>query len=209
MPAFEKITFSQQLSFGRRVTMEVAGNRDLHSRYQSLFKTLEQSFPLDLISARPGLSKQINLGAGIAALVLLLIIGVCLVGFVQNPERFANPLMVISTLFLPPALLALYLFNASFTPYVVFFRNDDGEELFKIRQQPKDKEQISVFANQLSERIEAIRYPTNLSLNEQMELYQRHLAFLLDEEVVTQEEHDAIEARLQKRKTGASVFKLV
>lgn len=209
MPAFEKISFYQQLSFGRRVSMEVDGNRDLHTHYQSLFKTMDQSYPLDLISSRPGISKNINLGAGIAALVLLLIIGVCLIGFVQNPERFVNPLIVLSSLFLPPALVALYFFNASFTPYVVFFRSDDGEELFKIRQQPKDKEKISVFARQLSERIEAIRYPTNMTLNEQMELYQRHLEFLLDEEVITQEEHDKIQGRIQKRKAGASVFKLV
>jgi hypothetical protein len=177
--------------------------------YKSVFKTQTQTFPLDIVSPRPGLNKTINLGAGIAALVLLLMIGFCFIGYVQNPARFENPLVVITSIFLPPALIALWFFNASFTPYVVFFRADDGEELFKIRQQKDDIKAIANFANVLTDRIESIRYPTNLSLSEQMELYQKHLEFLLGEEVLTQKEYDNIIQRVQDKRTSTKVFKLV
>jgi hypothetical protein len=209
MPAFEKITFKQSLSFKRHLQFEVESNRDLHMHYKSVFKTQTQTFPLDIVSPRPGLNKTINLGAGIAALVLLLMIGFCFIGYVQNPARFENPLVVITSIFLPPALIALWFFNASFTPYVVFFRADDGEELFKIRQQKDDIKAIANFANVLTDRIESIRYPTNLSLSEQMELYQKHLEFLLGEEVLTQKEYDNIIQRVQDKRTSTKVFKLV
>lgn len=209
MPAFETISFQQSLSFKRHVKFEVEGNRDLHMHYKSLFKSQSQTFPLDIISPRPGLNKSINLGAGIAALVLFLMIGFCFIGYIQNPIRFENPLIVVSSIFLPPALIGLWFFNASFTPFVVFFRADDGEELFKIRQQKKDVPAISAFAKGLSERIETIRYPTNLSLSEQMELYQKHLEFLLNEEVLTDEEYQVFLHRIQDRRSGSNVFKLV
>lgn len=209
MPAFKPLHFSQTLPFGRTLRFEVEGNRDVHMYYKSLFKTQSQSFPLDLISARPGLNKNINLAAGIAALLLLLMIGFCLLGYTQNPERFSQPLVVLTILFLPPALAALWFFNASFTPYVVFFRADDGDELFKIPQFPKDKVALDKFAKALSERIEAIRYPGNLTHAEQLELYQKHLDFLLNEQVLSQAEYDAALARLQQRQGGSNVFKLI
>ena len=170
---------------------------------------MSQTFPLDMISPRPGLNKTINLGAGIAALALFLMIGFCFIGYLNNPVRFESPLLVITSLFLLPALVSLWFFNASFTPYVVFFRADDGEELFKIRQQKQDIKKIDVFANILTERVESIRYPANLSLSEQMELYQKHLEFLLGEEVITQEEYDVIVRRVQNSRAGSNVFKLV
>lgn len=209
MPAFEKVTLQQSLSLGRTLEFELEGNRDVHMHYKSLYKSLSQTFPLDMISPRPGMNKTINLGAGIAALTLFLMIGFCFIGYLNNPLRFENPLIVITSLFLPPALIALWFFNASFTPYVVFFRADDGEELFKIRQQKQDIKKIDVFAKVLSERIESIRYPTNLSLSEQMELYQKHLEFLLGEEVITQEEYDVFIVRVKNNRAGTNVFKLV
>lgn len=209
MPAFEKVTLQQSLSFGRHLEFELEGNRDVHMHYKSLFKSMTQTFPLDIISPRPGLNKTINLGAGIAALALFLIIGFCFIGYLNNPVRFESPLLVITSLFLLPALVSLWFFNASFTPYVVFFRADDGEELFKIRQQKQDIKKIDVFSKVLTERVESIRYPTNLSLSEQMELYQKHLEFLLGEEVITQEEYDVIVRRVQNNRAGSNVFKLV
>ena len=209
MPAFETLNFVQSLPFGRTLRFEVEGNRDVHMHYKSLFKTQSQSFPLDLISPRPGINKTINLAAGIAALVLLLIIGFCLIGYSQNPERFSQPLMVLTLLFLPPALVALWFFNASFTPALVFFRSDDGDELFKIRQFPKDKVALEHFAKALTDRIESIRYPGTLSHAEQVELYQKHLDFLLGENVLTQSEYDVALARLEKRRSGGNIFKLI
>lgn len=209
MPAFERVTFKQSLSFKRQLVLEVEGNRDLHMHYKSLFKTQSQSFPLDIISPRPGLNKNINLAAGISSLILLLMIGFCVIGYIQNPLRFESPLVVITSLFMPPALLGLWIFNSSFTPYVVYFRADDGEELLKIKRQKMDIKNIANFSNVLSERIESIRYPTNLSLSEQMELYQKHLEFLLGEEVITQEEFNTIIERVQNSRTGTNVFKLV
>lgn len=209
MPAFKKVTFKQSLSFKRNLVLEVEGNRDLHMHYKSLFKTQSQTFPLDIISPRPGLNKTINLAAGISSLILLLMIGFCLIGYIQNPVRFESPLVVITSLFMPPALLGLWLFNSSFTPYVVYFRADDGEELFRVRQQKADIKNIANFSNVLSERIESIRYPTNLSLSEQMELYQKHLEFLLGEEVITQEEFNTIIERVQDSRTSTNVFKII
>lgn len=209
MPAFETLNFVQSLPFGRTLRFEVEGNRDVHMHYKSLFKSQSQSFPLDLISSRPGINKSINLGAGIAALVLLLIIGFCLIGYGQNPERFGQPLMVLTLLFLPPALVALWFFNASFTPALVFFRADDGDELFKIPQYPKDRAVLEKFAKALSDRIESIRYPGTLSHAEQVELYQKHLDFLLNENVLIQSEYDAALARLEKRRSSSNVFKLI
>ena len=177
--------------------------------YKSLFKTQSQSFPLDIISPRPGLNKTVNLAAGIAALSLLLMILFCFVGYVQNPVRFEGPLLVISWVFLPPALIAVWFFNNSFTPYVVFFRADDGEELFKVRQQKQDIRSINQFCEALSERIESIRYPTNLSRAEQQELYQKHLMFLLEEQVLTEQEYQVALARIDKNQSEKNVFKLI
>lgn len=209
MPVFKPLHFTQTLPFSRTLRFEVEGNRDVHMHYKSLFKSQSQTFPLDLINPRPGLNKSINLAAGIAALFLLLIIGFCLLGYAQNPERFSQPLLVLTILFLPPALVALWFFNASFTPSVVFFRVDDGDEMFKIPQFPHNKVELEQFAKDLSERIESIRYPGNLSHAEQVELYQKHLDFLLNEQVLSQSEYDAALHRLETRRASGNVFKLI
>ena len=209
MSAFKPVTFQQTLPLKRVVNLEIEGNRDLHMHYKSPFKTQSLTFPLDIISPRPGVNKSINLAAGIAALSLFLMIGFCLVGYVQNPVRFGNPLLVVTCVFLPPALLALWFFNDSFTPDLVFFRADDGEELFKIRQQKQDATKPKAFADALAERIDSIRYPGNLSRADQLELYQKHLAFLFDEQVLSETEYQTILTRLEKQQQSGSIFKLV
>jgi hypothetical protein len=66
-----------------------------------------------------------------------------------------------------------------------------------LRAKPS-RSSVEAFATSLRRRIESFRTPAGACADEVVELYQRHLDYLLENEVLPQQEYERIRVRLQE-----------
>ena len=92
---------------------------------------------------------------------------------------------------------------------LVYTHIETGKNLFSISTSKPDKIIVQEFVDKLAAKIKSIRYPDNISQQEKLEIYSKHLEFLLREAVITNAEFEAIRKRLDNRKSLDNVVRLV
>jgi hypothetical protein len=91
---------------------------------------------------------------------------------------------------------------------IIFFPLHSPVSILEIVPNKPSKTTVDDFINELTRRINSIKYPDNITKTQLNEQYIRHLDFLCDQMVITEEEHASIVARLHEKAKESNVVSL-
>lgn len=197
-----------QKRFMGSTQVHVNKNKDLTVITSSLLKRNEVPIDLAVIDPKPISYKNISIRHLVATTILGLISVLFLAGyFTANHEQapiFLVLSLIVFIIFLFP-LKDLYISSKSL---LIYTNRHNGANLFVISPNRPSKEAVTDFISKLKDRIESIRYPENISFDEKIEIYAKHLEFLLNEGVLTEKEYNDISKRALS-KNNADIIKMV
>lgn len=168
----------------------------------------QQTFPLDRINPDPVKVQSIRFRWVIVSLVMIILTVAAFLGSFQ-PDG-PNPVGLTTAVILG-FLTAVSIAKAigEYRNLLVFTEPQTNRSLFTVQAGVPNKRMVENFVETLGRHIRAVRYPEGITAQQRIEHYKKHIQFLLDEGVLTANEHAAILARLDKKAKSADVVKLV
>lgn len=190
----------------KKLHLSVESNRELVVEHSTLFRSIKQTFPLDLVDPSPIHYRSIPVRWVVTTTVFLVLAVSALIGGWANQglgEQFG-------LLFLSGIFLACLCNTLKLSSNMLHYRNANTDTvLFSMFRRKPSRSEVDAFAEVLRERIESLRTPSGLSNEELIDLYKRHLDYLLENEILLQVEYDTILLRLQERASKMRVIELV
>lgn len=206
---YPNIHFTQKVGLFDKNHFEILGNTELKITYKGWFKSHSRKIPLGAINPNPIDYKKVNLSALFVGLLCLLVLVASIYGSIKGLGKNNVVFMVAGLGSASFALLTLKNFFRSTAKLLLFQHSESDTNLFILFPSRGAKSEVNAFINTLTERIKSIRYPESLSLEQKKDIYYRHLHFLLNESVITEQELITIVERLETKKEKASVIRLV
>ncbi|MCE2595085.1 hypothetical protein K6Y31_09670 [Motilimonas cestriensis] len=200
----------EQKSFPFKTTvLEVFSDRDMTVTTKSLFNTSSFTMPIDQLSARPTRHRKIKI-VGILTFVVSFIVSIVATYYLSmgdisqgSGERALFALIIFGTI----SLFSFSSVMSSYTNLLIFTDGRTREGIFAIKPSTPSETEVTGFVNALEARLKSISYGTGYSRSEMQVIYSKHLEFLLNEQVITQDEYQGIFSRMQK--TEQNIVSLV
>ncbi len=207
--AINQLTLSQKIDFLNKISFELAESK-IKIKHSSLTSSNEHTISYFRINPNPIHLKNFAWGwilAGLFAIVATypavndIIIG-------NMPENGASGLYVFIILIgvMAPALFFTMAYRKTHDS-LFFLDAQSSLSLFSISLKRPNQEDVRYFLDELGKKISLAIYPEELSLTQKLEIYKKHLDFLLNEGVLTESEFLNIISRITPAK--ADVLNIV
>ena len=191
--------------FGR-LTLPAEGNRELVVEHSTLLRSTRQAFPLHLVDPSPILHRNIPIGWVVfTAIPFLWLVAAGTDGWVTK-----GPGELFGVLFLAGIFLACLYNTIRLSSNTLHVRNaNTAAVLVSMYRAKPTSSSVDTFVDALRRRIETFRTPTGASAEEVVELYRRHLDYLLENAVLLQTEYEVIIQRLREKVRKKNVVEIV
>ena len=189
-----------------KLTISVNNRRELAIEHKAMFRSSSISYPLQQVAPSLIHFRSIPIPWVVTtAIFSLFLLGSVIDGWPTKGagEVFGFLLML--------GITAACLYNTiQLSQNVLHFKDaSNGSVLFTIyRSKPSDAA-VDSFLKELRTRIESFHTPHGANQEEAVSLYRRHLEYLLENGVLTKDEHGAVMKRLDERATKRKVVELV
>ena len=184
----------------------VEGNRELVVEHKTLFRSTRQAFPLHLVDPSPIHHRNVPFGWILATLFFLILSVAALYAGWNSSE----PGAAISSAFLGILFLACLYNTFKLSTNTLHYKNvNTAAVMFSLFRGKPSRAEVDLFVAGLRARIESFRNPVGAAPEEVVALYQKHLDYLLQNEVLSQAEYNSASERLQERLKKKRVFELV
>lgn len=189
-----------------KLRFSIDGTRELVVEHSTLFRSTRQTFPLHLIDPSPIHHRSVPFGWVVITVVAFLLAGSAL----YAGWKSQGPGELFGVLFLGGIFLACLYNTVKLSSNTLHYRNANTAVvmLALFRGRPS-RPAVDAFVDALRKRIESFRTPAGAPPEEVVALYQKHLDYLLQNEVLSAGEHEAASVRLQDRLKKKRVFELV
>lgn len=206
---FENIEICQKSILGAR-EVKVNKNIDLVYIERSFLKKHEVPIDLEILDSKPYSYKHISVKALILVAILAILTFWSFYGAL-TAELEANVPILYFVAGLGAVLTLLGLINAKnkSSNLLIFTNRNNGANVFAISASKPSKEAVSKFSDELSQRISSIKYPENIPLEQRVNIYSKHLEYLMNEGVLSEEVVADALKKLDEKPKGASVLKMV
>jgi hypothetical protein len=206
---YSELEIEQKLGLFEKNIFHLFSNNEIEICHKGLFKSQSARIPLDLINPNPVRFKKFNIKAFLIFILCLLVAVASQFGYYQGSISASEFPIVLGVAFGFFALLALNSCIKGSVAATVFLHKTTGSNLFALFPSKTEKSEFESFVKALVKRINSIRYPNDLSPTQKAEVYTRHIEYLLNEGVITNQEFTSILSRLEQSKKSADIFKLV
>lgn len=189
-----------------RITLTVSGNRDLSLSEKRLLRSTHVHFPLDQISPVPTFIREMPFGWIVISGVFIALTVVAFWGGFASRDAGAWFALILMTGISIGCIYNTWKLSRNLLMYK---SAATGNHIFAISRNSPSPQQVDEFVQKLKERIESFRSPKGMSQEELLDLYKKHLQYLLNEGVLLPEEYSTIESRLAATSRRATVFEIV
>jgi len=206
---FKDIEICQKSMFGAK-EVKVNKNIDLIYIERSFLKKHEIPIDLEILDPKPYSYKHISIKA-IFLVVILAVLTLWSLYGALTAKLEANVPILYFLAGLGAVLTLLGLINAKnkSSNLLIFTNRNNGANVFAIAAAKPSKEAVSNFSAELSKRISSIKYPENIPLEQRLDIYSKHLEYLMNEGVLSEEVVTSALKKLEEKSKGAAVLKMV
>ena len=192
-----------------KLRFTIDGARELVVEHNTLFRSTRQTFPLHLIDPSPIHHRSVPFGWVVITAIAFLLAGVSVYAGYAG-WRTQGPGELFGVLFLAGIALACLYNTVKLSSNTLHYRNENtAAVMFAMFRGRPSRSAVDDFIEALRKRIESFRTPAGLRPDEVVALYQKHLDYLLQNEVLLAGEYEAASCRLQERLNKKRVFELV
>ncbi|MES9853627.1 MAG: hypothetical protein ABW170_17560 [Candidatus Thiodiazotropha sp. L084R] len=191
----------------KKTILSITDDRELSVVSTSLSNTTSFSLPIDQLTPRPSEHRRFKLVAVLIFTISLLvtIISGYILNVTQDPDGLGQQAVVAMLIFGTFTFVSLIKLQGAYVNLLIFNDRRTMDAIFSISPKNPSKKEVEEFVNTLESRIKAIEYGSGFSNTEMTAIYMRHLDFLLNEEVLAQEEYRIIENRVKSKERNAVV----
>jgi|GEM_PF-2664360 len=189
-----------------KLQLSIESNRELIVEDSTLFRSSRQTFPLDLVDPSPIHYRSIPVRWVVTTIIfMLLAVSTLIVGWAKQGLAEQFGLLLLSGIF-----IACLYNTMKLSSNMLHYRNANTDTvLFSMFRRKPSQSEVDAFTDVLRQRIESFRTPAGLSNEDLIVLHKRHLDYLLENEILLQEEYDTILLRLQDLASRKKVIELV
>ena len=179
-------------------SLSVSDDRELTVVFKSLSNTNTFTIPIDQLLARPSEHRRINyvvlvlfsMSATISALSAYVL------ATTADYEGVGNKALISLLIAGVICLLTSAKLKDVYSNLLIYRDARTRDVLFAIKPKSPSQEIVDDFVDSLERRIKSISYGGNLTKNEKYQIYIKHLEFLLEQKVITDEEFKIISQRI-------------
>ncbi|MES9941857.1 MAG: hypothetical protein ABW104_05750 [Candidatus Thiodiazotropha sp. 6PLUC2] len=181
--------------------MSITEDRELFVVSASLSNTTSFSLSLEQLAPRPSEFRRFKLVAVLIFTISLLvtIISWYILNVTDDIDGLGKQALVVMLIFGTFTFVSLIKLKGAYVNLLIFNDRRTMDTIFSISPTNPSKKEVEEFVNALESRIKAIEYGSGFSNTEKTAIYIRHLEFLLNEEVLTNEEYKIIENRVKNK----------
>lgn len=185
----------------KKTTLSITEDRELFVVSASLSNTTSFSLPLEQLAPRPSEFRRFKLVAVLIFTISLLvtIISWYILNVTEDIDGLGKQALVVMLIFGTFTFVSLIKLKGAYVNLLIFNDRRTMDAIFSISPTNPSKKEVEEFVNALESRIKAIEYGSGFSNTEKTAIYIRHLEFLLNEEVLTNEEYKIIENRVKNK----------
>ena len=179
-------------------------NREIKIISKGYFSSNEYSYPIGLLNPTPMVYKEKPIKWIITFFFLAAITTVLIAQNIGAPSLFS--IMGLCT------FICFIKIVENSHNLLIFTNLDTGYQIFSMSASKPDKQKVDSFVDELIIRIKSIRYPENISLEEMSEYHIQHLNFLINENVLSENEYNSARKRINQKlfnKNGLHIVKSV
>ncbi len=202
------ISLNQRTGF-KKVKFELIGNKEIIVNESTLFSHRSVPISLSILEPRPFKYKNIAVsGYVIGGLLLALSILILVLAIFTKDSR--NLELFIPYLLISLGLAVFFLRKAykASRNLIIFTNINNGANVLLIDIKTNNESEINKFCEEITKRASSIRYPDGTPYDQKIEIYTKHLEYLTNEEVISEEECEQFIKRLNDKNT-AKVVKIV
>lgn len=188
------IELTQKLPIFKKNILVVNDERELIVTRKTLFKSTSFAIPIDHLSGKPIIHKDLNVSWLGMLLIGLVLSAYCVYELSVNQESagaFAGVVAFIGLVVISGVQAA-----RSYVNLLIFTDSRTRENIFSIKPNKPSVGEVTRFIDQLESRIKSIEYTGTYTADEKNHIYLKHLGFLAQESVITSKEYDEISDRL-------------
>jgi hypothetical protein len=201
MRTYESIEQTKFLR-GKKI-IEIKNNNQVRVSFKSFSGSNEETFNLFDISHDTDKYFNRPIGFLITGCTITLITLILLVASIDKPSNIYGtiPFFII-------AIICFYQYYFKLVDIIVYRFRGNGQVAFSLWNNNPNSNDLNAFTDILSEKIKSLKIRPGLDNIKKLEIYKDSLEFLLDEEVIFQEEASAIYDRIKEKLTGEDKAKL-
>jgi hypothetical protein len=193
-----------------RIEIRVVENKEVIFSQRSLLRNQQYSINLDVFHPKPIAFRSVPSRPLAWAVIFgglgLLFLASALFSSVSQDIFLLYTFAVIFGLVAASCLFSLY---KNYRDVYIFKSRHNGENTLIIARGKPSEGEVNAFVDELERRIDSIKYDGNLSLEAKAEVYKKHLEFLFQEGVISQEVFSQCLASVEEKAKKAPVIKLV
>lgn len=205
----EDIVLKQKTQEGE-IELRIIENKRLVYSQKSLLRKQQYSINLDVLDPNPIAyrnvpSRPIGFGGVSGAMALLSLVGALTAK--PSPELVG---VYGSAIFF--GVISAFCFFYAYRDYrdVYIFKNrNNGENILIVARESPSASDVDNFIRQLDKRVNSIRYDENTPYEVKADVYKKHLEFLRQENVLSEEMYSHCVTRVDEKLKKAAVIKLV
>lgn len=199
-----------QRRIGGKTVFTLDGTRRLLVERRGILQTFDTPIALELIDPDPVTYKHIpGFPLVLSVLFVLIVVALGVHSAFEVGEKAAAGQRGLAVAFSVLAASAIAFLYQGYANVFILKNINTGATVAAISISKPNSDEVLRFLAELSERIRAIRYPETMPLERRIEIYRRHLDFLLEEAVLSRDMYLKATAGLEERLKGADVIRII
>ena len=205
---FKEKTLKQRYKLFWRREFKLIGNKQIEVYKHSPLSSEIRTFMLNDINPLSMRHKDVDKKSFKYFCYIFFISLLCFLFSISLSPKSSSELIMTGILFFMLSLVCLLAAFLNSIDMIIFFPLHSPVSILEIVPNKPSKTTVDDFINELTRRINSIKYPDNITKTQLNEQYIRHLDFLCDQMVITEEEHASIVARLHEKAKESNVVSL-